>query len=111
MTGLTDAEREHLPDHQQISSISKREFEIHKVNPDDQVFWIEDSRGFHISFFVSHVSPDSDLGALVRKLPENDYVTLSAIRLCKGEDYIPRWYLTEITDLRSSEGPEQNVFR
>jgi len=110
MTELTDDERSHLPDHQQISSISEREFEIHEVNPDDQVFWIEDRRGFYISFIVSHVSPDSDLGKQVQKLPDNDYVTLSAIRLCKGEDYMPRWYLTEITDVRSSQGPEQNVF-
>jgi hypothetical protein len=110
MTELTDAEREYLPDYQKISSITEREFKIHKVKPDDQVFWIENDRGYHISFIVSHVSPDSNLGAIVQTLSENDYVTLSAVRLRKGEGYIPRWYLTEITGVRSSQGPEKNVF-
>lgn len=111
MTGLTDAEQEQIPNHAEVESVSRHEFKIHEVKTGKQVLWIEDLRGFHISFILDHIDPDSDLGQKVKTLPDNDYVTMSGVRLTKSVDHMPRWYLTEITDLRSSEGPERNAFR
>lgn len=110
MAELTDTERAQIPDFHEINRVQKREFEIHDVNKGEQVLWIEDSRGFRISFLLRHIGPDSDLGSMVKELPKNDYVTLSGVRLTKSSDHMPRWYLTEITDVRSSSGPERNVF-
>lgn len=110
MAKLTDSEEEAIPDHNKIDSFTSEEFRIDEVNAKDQVVWMCENN-MKISFILKHVSPESEVGELVSKLPDADFATISAKRLQKGSEYIPRWYLTGISEVRSAKGAEKNVFQ
>lgn len=110
MTGLTENERDSLSDFDTVGRITEREFRIDSIDAEQQLFWIEDARGIKISFIVNHIDPQSEIGQHVQELSDYDFVTLSADRLQKSTDHMPRWFVTEITDLRSEQGTEQNAF-
>lgn len=103
-------EKENLPGYTEIDRIENQEFKINNVNTEKQVLWIRTEDGRKISFIMTHIDPDSEVGQMAQRLPDSDYVTLSGVRLRKDEGYMPRWYLIGISEVRRSEGSERNVF-
>lgn len=110
MAKITDSEREQIPDHNKISEINNEVFEIKEVDKSQQLVWIITKDNRHISIILEHISPDSKLGTTVKKLKSGKFVKLSADRLQKSSKYMPRWYLTEISNIREPKGSEKNVF-
>lgn len=111
MVRISESEKHNLPDHNEISKIKDEEFRINKVNKSQQIVWITTDNGMHISILLNHINPESEVGNLVKKFEENKFVQLSAVRLQKSEDHMPRWYLTGVSKVREPQGSEKNVFK
>jgi hypothetical protein len=107
---LTTHEQEALPDWDVMQSVSEREFKIHDVTPEQELFWIEDSRSMYISISVQHVDPDSAIGEYISELCAGGFITMSAKRLDPGDGKIPGWFVTEVHEVRPPRGTERNAF-